>query len=284
VILWLALAALAAPRGVDVPAALSSLQGQGSARIGTAPPIGLEVGMELPVGTEVCIDGASYATIRLAYDPVTFKHDDIQLMPGTCLVVTSTEAVRGARSSVVQVNQGSVSIRVVEADPGAVRVITPSGVTEGERGGFRVTIEDDAARTEALYEQVVVIGAGQDLVVDAGFGTRVRDGSAPEAPVALLAPGTPLAPEVGYPLRRPDFEWTAVERALGYRVEFSSTPDFSEMVLVEEADGSPWGPDVLFLPFRVPGLWWRVVAFDRTGFVGIPSEGRYLAFPVGVGP
>jgi hypothetical protein len=269
---------------VDVPAALSTIEGTGTAKIGASPPVPLDVGMDLPVGTQVCIEAASHATIRLAYDPVTFRHDDVQLSPGTCLVIAATSVVKGARSSTVRVDQGSVSFRVIEDAPGAVTVITPSGVTEGQRGGFRVTIEDEASRTEALYEQVVVIGAGQELVVDAGFGSRVRAGQSPDPAVALLPAGTPIAPVAGPPLRRPEFEWTPVDRALGYRVEFSATEDFSEMVLVEEADGTPWAPEVLFLPFRVQGLWWRVTAFDRTGFAGLPSDGWYLAFPSGVGP
>lgn len=273
-----------AGRRVDVPAALSAIQGQGTAQIGTRPAVPLELGMDLPTGTRVCIDAASYATIRLAYDPFTLRHDDVLMLPGTCLVVTATAGGgRGPRSSTILVEQGSVSIRA-EKDPGAVNVITPSGISSGERGGFRVTIEDDASRTEALYEQVVVIGAGQELVVDSGYGTRIESGEAPQEVTALLLPGTPVVPESGDALLRPAFSWTDVDRALGYRIEFSSVPDFSELVLVEETESSPWTPDVLFLPFRVPGLWWRVVAFDRTGFAGLPSESRFLVFPAGVGP
>jgi len=267
----------------DLPAAVSALAGSGTARIGTAPEVALTLGMALPTGTEVCLHDNSYATLRLAYDPATLRHDDIVLMPETCLAVASTSGGAGTRSSVVSVHRGSVSIRVAQ-ETGGVTVLTPAGITSGEHGGFRVTIEEEASRTEALEDQVVVIGAGEQVLVEAGYGTRVRKGEAPSEPVRLLAPGSPVLPEAGHLLRRPEFVWTPVERALGYQVEFSSAEDFSELVYVEEVADVQWEPDVLFMPFRVPGLWWRVAAFDRTGFVGLPSESRFLALPPEIGP
>jgi hypothetical protein len=267
----------------DLPTAVSALAGDGTARIGTAPPVALAVGMALPTGTEVCVAAGSYATLRLAYDPETLRHDDVVLMPETCLTLTSTSGGAGARASTVSVRRGSVSIRVTQ-EPGEVTVLTPSGVTSGERGGFRVTIEEEASRTEAVEEEVVVIGAGEQLVLEAGYGARVRTGEAPSEPVRLLPPGSPVLPETGHLLRRPEFVWTPVERALGYQVEFASIDDFTELVYVEEVPDVEWEPDVLFMPFRIPGLWWRVSAFDRTGFVGLPSESRILAFPPEIGP
>ena len=85
-------------------------------------------------------------------------------------------------------------------------------------------------------------------------------------------------------LRTAAFSWSPVERALTYRVELSARPDFTDLLAREEIAGTAWWPDFLFLPFRVPGLWWRVTAVDRTGFEGLPSEGRMLTFPAGVGP
>ncbi|MBW2257913.1 MAG: hypothetical protein JRI25_25385, partial [Deltaproteobacteria bacterium] len=276
-------------RVTDLPAAVSALAGSGTARIGDAPAVALTLGMAVPTGTEVCLAEGSYATLRLAYDPKTMRHDDVVLMPETCLTVTSSSGGGGARASIVSVHRGSVSIRVTQ-EPGAVTVltpagvITPAGVTSGERGGFRVTIEEEASRTEALEEEVVVIGAGEQVVLEAGYGARVRKGEAPSEPVRLLPPGSPVLPEAGHLLRRPEFVWTPVERALGYQVEFASIEDFTELVYVEEVAEVEWDPDVLFMPFRIPGLWWRVSAFDRTGFVGFPSESRFLSIPPEIGP
>ena len=204
--------------------------GEGTVRIGSAPRAALEVGAELPTGSEVCVGETSTATLRLAYDPVTFAHDDVQLLPGTCLQVTSTAAGAGVRAS------------------------------------------------------TVVIGAGQELVVEAGPGSRVRRGEAPGEPVPLLPSVELLEPVEGAVIRRPAFVWTAVPRALAYQVEIARIPDFTELVTVEQVPATRWTPEVLFLPFRVRGLWWRVSAVDRTGFVGAPGEARYLTFPAEVGP
>jgi len=72
--------------------------------------------------------------------------------------------------------------------------------------------------------------------------------------------------------------------SLGYRVELAITPDFSELVVVEDVSGTVWAPELLMVPFRVEGLWWRVATYDRFGFLGIPSDQRALRFPAGVGP
>lgn len=272
-------------RSVDLPAAVSSVVGQGTVQIGSAPPVALEVGAELPTGSEVCVEPTSSATLRLAYDPVTYAHDDVQLLPGACLRVTSSAAGAGRRASTVEVLSGTVAIRVnTGGSPGSVTVATYDGATSGERGGFRVSLEEDATRTEALEEQVVVIGAGQELVVEAGHGSRLRRGEAPSDPVPLLPSVELLEPVEGAVIRRPAFAWTSVPRALAYQVEIARIPDFTELVTVEQVPDTRWTPEVLFLPFRVRGLWWRVSAVDRTGFVGAPGEARYLIFPAEVGP
>lgn len=245
-----------------------------------------EVGLSLPLGSTVCTKSDGYATVRLAVSHRGGIHDDLSLFPGTCLTVDGTSSRPGARSSLVRVDTGSVSVRSVgeAAEPGSVTVVTPSGTTSGDRGGFRVTIEPEAMRTEALYARATVFGAMKMLELQPGQGSRTPSGSAPGAPVALLAPGTPTAPEDGAVLRRPDFAWVPVDRALGYRLEVAVAPDFSDVVRLEDVQGTEWLPDRLFLPFRVPGLWWRVASIDRTGFVGVPSEARSLAVPEGLGP
>lgn len=271
-------------RDVDQPALLSALTGYTSATIGTAPPAPLEIGDTVPTGSELCTGPASFATIRLAFDPDSLRHDDALLDPESCVRLRSAAGGGGTRASVLHATRGTVSIRTSSSHPGAVTVLTDAGSTRGDRGGFRVTVETDAARTEAVYERVVVLGAREEVVVEAGYGTRVRPDQPPDAPTPLLLPGTPVVPEAGHPLRRAAFTWTPVERALAYRVELSPREDFGELLVAEQVPDPSWRPEVLFLPFRVPGLWWRVASVDRTGFVGIPSEGRALAFPAEVGP
>ena len=64
----------------------------------------------------------------------------------------------------------------------------------------------------------------------------------------------------------------------------SATPDFRDVVYMQEVAETRWRPEMLMLPVRLPGLWWQVASVDRTGFVGVPSPGRSLVIPSGVGP
>ncbi|MFZ5480185.1 MAG: LysM peptidoglycan-binding domain-containing protein [Myxococcota bacterium] len=252
------------------------------------PPGGAEVplaaGASVTAGTTVCTDADSFLTLRLPTARAGGAHDEISLVARTCLTLDAS-SVGADRSSLVTVTRGEVSVRAAEGDDAAtVTVRTPSGVTTGERGGFRVTAEEGAARTEALHAPVEVLGGGVRRDLDAGYGSRTRTGEAPGEPVALPPPGDPERPGHGETLLRPDFAWAPAARALGYRIELAASADFSRVLLVEEVSTPSWQPEALLLPFRVPGIWWRVSSFDRTGFLGVPSAARPVAFPPGVGP
>jgi hypothetical protein len=253
------------------------------------PGLGVEpfgLGKDLPLGTIVCTEADSTAVVRLGMSEDGRDHDDILMLGTTCITVRGSTRSGTTRQSLVEVRDGSIAVHEGYADDrgGLVTVLTPSGLTSGEGGGFRVHIEPGAARTEALSDPVAVMGGGAEVQLQAGQGSRVRTGLAPEAPVNLLMPGTPLLPAASAPLRFADFSWTAVDRALGYRVELSTSPAFDEVVVTQDVGPNAWAPEVLLLPYRVPGIWWRVAAFDRTGFLGLPSESRHSEFPVGVGP
>ena len=241
-------------------------------------------GLELPPGTTVCTGPASYATLRLARSGGSLDHDDVNLLSETCLTLVATFSREAERSSVIRVEQGSIAIRAADDLPGTIVVETDSGITTGRGGGFRVSRETGATRTEALDAPVAVLGAGQEVQVGAGQGSRTITGEAPSAPVDLLLGATPKRPQIDQALRRPDFGWSAVDGALGYRVEIAAAGDFSAVVHADSVPDTTWLPQTLFLPYRVEGLWWRVAAFDRVGFLGYPSEPREIVLPAGVGP
>jgi len=264
--------------------AVLALSGTGTVRTPSGSEAPLEIGLPVPEGASVCTNEDSYATVRLAVAQKGRIHDDITLLSNTCAVIEAARSGVDERISLVSLRTGSLSVRAADEDPGTVTILTESGVTTGDKGGFRVTIEEEASRTEALYSEVSVMGAGEEVPMDAGYGSRTRTGEAPSEPVLLLLPGEPTAPADGAALRRPDFTWTGVDGALGYRIEVSTAADFSELVLVEDVTSVAWYPEIFFVPFRVPGLWWRVSSFDRTGFMGVPSDPRMLQFPTGMGP
>lgn len=252
------------------------------------PPSGARVPLvtstPIAAGNTICTGPGSYATLRLARSQGGFDHDDVVLLEGTCLTLVTAAARPERRTSLVDVAKGTVAVERGGVRPGIVAVRTGSGLTAGDAGGFRVSVETDAARTEAWASPVSVFGAGQEVRLDAGTGNRTRSGEVPGEPVRLPAAAVLEAPRDGAALIRPDFSWRPVETALGYRVELSTDEHFLEILSIEEVADPSWMPDLLFLPYRVRGYWWRVSAFDRVGFVGAPSDPHRLLVPAGVGP
>lgn len=275
---------LSAALAQDLDDAAIVLAMRGEVRQQEPTPADLAPGDGLAEGSLVCTGVGAFATVRLAVSP-TGRHDDVTLLPQTCLRVVSTSRHATDRASVLTLERGSVTLRQVDPDDhGSVVVQTNSGTTRGDGGGFRVHLEDGAARTEALYNAVSVEGAGISVAVGAGFGTRVHTGEAPQDPTRLPDPGTPTLPLDAAVLRVADFAWQPVPEAMAYRIEFASVGDFSDLLMADETPDAVYEPQVLFLPYRVPGLHWRVMSVDKYGFIGVPSDPRQLRFPAGVGP
>jgi hypothetical protein len=254
----------------------------GSGRI--TPPEGAEVplacGTWMSPGTTICTSVESFATVRLAEDEAGRIYDDVRISSSTCVTIVTSAVSAEGRSSLLNISEGSISVSASEQDDGVITVQTPSSLTTGTQGDFRVTIEENAARTEALDEAVVsVFAGGAEVALSAQQGTRVKAGQPPIAPVTLLDTGFLLRPESDAVLVWPDFTWTPVERALGYRVQISSTADFARILHQEDVPYPEWRPDFLLLPVDVSALWWRVTSFDRLGFESMPSSPRRLQLP-----
>ncbi|MCO4743692.1 MAG: LysM peptidoglycan-binding domain-containing protein [Proteobacteria bacterium] len=256
-----------------------ALTGTGTLTEPSAAASPLALGAELPAGSTVCTGTGSFATIRLAADGATGGHDDVSLLDDTCVSIRGLSTRPTSRSTTLDLGQGSLSVRAAES-LGRMNIVTRDGITTGELGGFRVTLEEEASRTEALYAPVAILGAQTEREVPAGFGGRVSKGEKPTELTPLLPPGKPIRPANGSPLRRHDFAWTAVDRALGFRIEFSTAPDFSELVVVEEIGAVSWKPDFLALPQPARAWWWRISSIDRLGYVGIPSDEQQINEPL----
>lgn len=239
----------------------------------------------LPRDSLVCTGEDSHATVRLAVLVEERAHDDITLLPETCIAVASATARSGHRASLIRLQRGSVTVPEAEEQGGlaTLSVQTQAGLTTAHAGGFRVHVEEAAARTEALTTPLRVLAQGVERQLDAGQGSRTRDGEAPGPAVDLLVGRALAQPPPGAPLRRPDFSWQKVEGALEYRVEMAGDVGFREMMRVEHPGLPTWTPERLMLPSRVHALWWRVAPVDRLGFVGLPSEAWLVSMPAGVG-
>ena len=276
---------LPAPPGhhSDQEAFLIALNGQG-----TFTTNGVEVPADtwkpIPNQTVVCTGRNSTATLRLAStcNDTGDATDDIVMNPETCLTVQGSFSSVAGRSTVVQVTRGAVSVASTKDTDGQVTIVTPSGVTTGT-GGYRVTIEEQAARTEAITAPVAVSGSGVEVAVGQGQGSRVRTGEVPMEPVDLLPPGILLKPEDGERLRRLLFTWQTAPEAFAYRLELSTNRTFSDVLYIEDLAETQYRPGLLLLPTNGPTrLHWRIAAFDRLGFLGMPSDTRTFLLPTSV--
>jgi hypothetical protein len=264
------------------PSYVLSHHGSGRVTLPGADPIPLRDYQPLPSGSTVCTDEKSFASVRMSSSLDDRTHNDVTLMPQTCVKVR-TSYTGARRTSMLSLSEGEVTVQATSGDA-AVVVETASGVALGEDGGFRVAVESEAMRTEAVAGDVATMAQGEQVDVEEGFGNRVRTGEAPGKPVALLPAPALVLPEDGVPLRRPDFTWEPVPRSVWYYLEVSRSPRFDEIVFRLRPELPEVREDSFFLPFDVPELWWRVIPVDRTGFQGMPAVARRIAFPAGVGP
>jgi len=272
------------PGHQEQEAMVTSISGRAEVTLPGQPATPAARMMRLPAGSLFCTSEDGFATLLLANSGGA-NHDDVNLQPSTCVRLLSLVSDDSGRSSSIRVESGGVEVRAGDGMTGDVVVITDAGVTTGEAGGFRVALEDaGSARTEAILGAVAVMGGGVEKAVSTGEGSRTVPGEAPSDPVSLLPSGQPISPGEGAVLSRPAFEWTPVEGALGYRLQVSVTPDFSDIVYATESPEAVYVAEYLTLPFRVPGLWWRVSSFDLTGFEGEASAPRRIAIPAGIGP
>jgi len=253
---------------------------RGSATVDDAPASLFD---QVTEGQTLCTGPDSFATLRLATQCTTAgeRADDLTLSADSCVRILGARGSTSHRSTAVRVVRGSVEVQDNPDGIGHVTLQAGDAQTTGAHGGYRVTLEDDeAARTEALYAMVDVQGAGRQVHLDAGQGSRVRRGEAPSPAVQLLPPGTPTLPADGAALRRPAFSWTDAPEAFGYQLQISATPDFVDLVYVDDAPDNTYQPSLLLLPWPDAGrLYWRVSSYDRRGFLGIPSRPRAVRLP-----
>jgi hypothetical protein len=267
---------------------LTRVSGSGTLRGPDGTTLRLQEGLRIGPGTTICTDPESFVSLRLATTPsgtgTSAAHDDLSLLPNTCLTLLEAAADIDSRASLVGMSEGSVAVTPTYADGGRVTVQTPNAVATGEEGGFRVTVETDGAtRAESMGGNVRLSAGGAEVVLAPGEGARATVGEAPSAARMLLREANLLGPEDGAPLRRTDFHWSPVDRALGYRVQVAATPQFDELVHQTEVALPRWQPDLLLLPTDLQVLYWRVTALDRFGFEGQPSSAWRIALP-GEGP
>lgn len=84
----------------------------------------------------------------------------------------------------------------------------------------------------------------------------------PDAPSSTLPAPQPTHPVAGRPVTEgaPEFRWTAVPDADGYRLQLAGSPDFAECYYDERVDGPTSVPLADVLPAEAETVVWRVRA------------------------
>jgi len=225
----------------------------------------------------LCTEDGAALTLRLAVGVGSPIHDDLDVYERTCLTIENLASRPLLRSSHLTLERGEVSVRSVKDKDGTVSIATPLGMVLGVQGGFRIQLGEEL-RVQAILGPVELIVDGVETHVDAGKGIAVTGEGIGEA-VDLTPPPELTRPGVQEVLNRPNFAWTAVEGAEGYRVEIAAGPDFERLVKIIEVTETSWIPQEMTLPFRENTLWWRVTAHGADGHQGIPAEPRQLVLP-----
>jgi hypothetical protein len=118
------------------------------------------------------------------------------------------------------------------APAGGFQVHTPVAVA-GLRGtGFRLNVAEDGKtmRNEVVEGAVAVSAMGEEVRVNAGFGTFAEQGKPPAPPVSLLPqPDLSRLPAVIMQLPLA-LDWPAHASARAWRVQLSSDPDFQTVM------------------------------------------------------
>jgi hypothetical protein len=147
------------------------------------------------------------------------------------------------------------------------KISTPSSVTSVRGTNYRVSAEPISriSRTEVLQGGVAVSNQGKTREIPKGYGTLTSPNQAPIAPVELLAaPDVSAVPKVleQLPIH---FSLPSLSEQHSYRVQVSSTADFSHIVFDQKSQTS----DIRGRDLDDASYFLRVRRIDEHGIEGL---------------
>ena len=226
-------------------------------------------GTTLTQGDHAATGTASVARLALA------DGSFLALAPNTLIKLGRVELTRELKRAVrIELLRGKVeAIAEPKGEGRSFDVITRTAVA-GVRGTrFRVGLAEAGATSVETLQGAVELrgseGSKEAVMVSAGQASKVEADGKPTPPRSLLPSVVVEGPLQGAVERNVVLRWTAIEGARGYRVEFGADGEIATEQRSVEASTAE-----LALPKTLPaGRWyWRVVAVDAGGFVGMPSK------------
>lgn len=196
------------------------------------------------------------------------------LGPGTALRVGQTHLNEKLKRQVqLELFSGDVDVDAAAGGEGSVfEIATEKAAARVLGTRFRLSAAAGAMRIEVLEGTVAFAASGKEIELRPGQAARA--GESMEAARALLPQPQPEGPVLGTFNRSPQLRWKPVAGASSYRVELARSADFTDGL--RRVPSSQATAEVGDAP---DGKWfWRVLAADADGFVGLPS--RVHAFTV----
>jgi hypothetical protein len=237
--------------------------------------------IEVAVGA-VDVNGTRATTGQTANAPATLKTGAdgfvvVRLVDGSRFRLRSNSELRvevldrldadGATRTRVWLESGKVETdAATQRDGNRFEVRSPLAITAVRGTNFRVGVNpQDAFGTSEVLEGAVAVAAPTGAVaIDAGFGTRIEPGRAPEPPVRLLvAPDLSLTPDNS---GAPGLLWEArpVDGAVAYFAQLTRTSAPQEVIATSQG-AAPAGSFGALADGEY-GL--QVAAIDRLGLEG----------------
>ncbi len=253
-------------------AAIESMSGKTRAGRSSKKLAPVVVGQKLPVGMVVETGAGSCAWLALA--------------DGSRLRMTASTTLRLAAlklddnlKRVIQIDllAGNIETDAAPRGAGSTFQIRNRMGTAGVRGThFRVAaVPNEQLRLETLHGLVELSNDKARVEVPTAHGSAVEPGRAPSAVRPLLPAAKVDGPLKGAVDADETLRWEDVSRAAAYRVELARDAEFSLALQAQTAKDAR-----LALPRLAAGKWfWRVMAVDADGFVGLPSKVYAFVLP-----
>ncbi len=222
-------------------------------------------------------------TVGQSAGEVTFTSGHrIYLGPEALVVIygrTQSQVNQRPRTRDVTLEEGAIFARLKKKEGTPVLVETPAANAWVEtKGGVRVEHDEDKKRsTYSVYDGKAEIAAqGQTVEVDRGYGTRVKNGEAPEEPTPLMPgptwdPDAPVLVWRGEPVK---LAWKPATGANGAMVDLTKHADaeFERPWRMEYTEAN-----ALTLEGIGEGAYRaRVSTFDEREILGQPSGQQHV--------
>jgi len=262
------------------PAPVNVIAVNGNPRYKTAdgPYQPLNAGASLTGGETVLTGPGASVSYRFADDTRLTQQASSKLSFGRLAGYGKT----GMVSTEISLDNGRLEAIAAKqlAPAGGFQVHTPVGVA-GLRGtGFRLNVAEDGKtlRNEVTEGAVAVSAQGQEVRVDAGYGTYAEQGKPPAAPVALL-PKPDLSGLPANVMRLPlEQSWPATGMgtapARAWRAQISADADF-QTVLRDGVFAQPsaqWETDPATGDLPDGAYFLRVRGIDALGLEGFDAQ------------